>query len=194
MSTRKLIKYLLLFFVIASFTVLVYREFSPSSESKATNIMETKGGKPPVPVESLTASKHLPSKEHATKHKEKAPSPVTEVKAHNSKLIAYYFHGTFRCTTCRTIEQYSHDAIQMYFAKELGTGKLEFRPVNVEESENRHFIQDYQLVTKSLVLSLVTDGKETKWKNLPDVWKLVRDKDKFFQYVKDEVDLFLKET
>ncbi len=80
------------------------------------------------------------------------------------------------------------------FAKELKHGRLEFRPVNVEETENKHFIQDYQLVTKSLVLSLVSDGKETKWKNLPDVWQLVSDRDKFFQYVKDEVEQFLKET
>jgi hypothetical protein len=82
----------------------------------------------------------------------------------------------------------------MYFAKELGNGRLEFRPVNIEEPGNKHFIQDYQLVTRSLVLSLMSDGKETKWKNLADVWKLVRDKDKFFQYVKDEVEKFLKET
>jgi hypothetical protein len=109
-------------------------------------------------------------------------------------VIAYYFHGTFRCTTCRTIEEYSHDAIQTYFAKELANGKLEFRPLNVEEPENKHFIQDYQLVTRSLVLSLVSDGKEMKWKNLADVWKLVRDKEKFYQYVKDEVEIYVKET
>jgi hypothetical protein len=135
-----------------------------------------------------------PLKERVTKQKEEAPSSQIAVPSHNAKVIAYYFHGTFRCSTCRTIEQYSHDAIQTYFTKELGNGKLEFRPVNVEEPGNKHFIQDYQLVTKSLVLSLISDGKETKSKNLADVWKLVRDKDKFFQYVKDEVEKFLKET
>jgi hypothetical protein len=66
--------------------------------------------------------------------------------------------------------------------------------VNVDEPENKHFIQDYQLVTRSLVLSLMSDGKEKKWKNLPDVWKLVRDKEKFYQYVKDEVGLYVKES
>ncbi|MDP2755714.1 MAG: nitrophenyl compound nitroreductase subunit ArsF family protein [Nitrospirota bacterium] len=194
MKIRKLIKYLLLFFVVVSFGLLVYKEFSPKNESKATNIVETRGEKTTVSVESVPAPKSRPLKEPATKQKEEAPSPHTAVKSQNSKLIAYYFHGTFRCTTCRTIEQYSHDAIQMYFAKELGNGRLEFRPVNIEEPENKHFIQDYQLVTRSLVLSLMSDGKETKWNNLADVWKLVRDKDKFFQYVKDEVEKFLKET
>ena len=194
MNIRKLIKYLLLFFVVVSFALLVYKEFSPKNESNATNIAETRADKTTVSVESVPAPESQPLKEPATKQKEKAPSPLTEVKSQNSKVIAYYFHGTFRCTTCRTIEQYSHDAIQTYFAKELGNGRLEFRPVNVEEPGNKHFIQDYQLVTKSLVLSLVSDGKETKSKNLADVWKLVRDKDKFFQYVKDEVEKFLKET
>lgn len=194
MDIRKLIKSLLFIFVVLSLGVLIYKEFSPKSETKATNIVETRGEKTTVSVEPVPAPKSQPLKEPATKQKREAPSPHTAVKSQNSKLIAYYFHGTFRCTTCRTIEQCSHDAIQTYFAKELGNGRLEFRPVNVEEPENKHFIQDYQLVTRSLVLSLVSDGKETKWKNLPDVWKLVRDKDKFFQYVKDEVEKFLKET
>jgi len=194
MNVKRLTKSLLLIFVVISFAFLVYKEFSPKNESNATNIAATQGDKATASVESVPAPENHPSKKPVTKQKGKIPSPLSEVKAHNSKVIAYYFHGTFRCSTCRTIEQYSHDAIQTYFAKELGNGTLEFRPVNIEEPENKHFIQDYQLVTRSLVLSLVSDGKETKWKNLPDVWKLVGDKDKFFQYVKDEVEKFLKET
>jgi hypothetical protein len=44
------------------------------------------------------------------------------------------------------------------------------------------------------VISLVKQDKEATWKNLTDVWKHVRDRDRFFQYVKDEVEIFLKET
>jgi hypothetical protein len=194
LDIRKLIKSLLFIFVVLSLGVLVYKEFSPKSESNVTGVTATKVDTVAVSGKSTPAPKSQPLKEPAIKQKEKAPSPLTEVKAQNSKVIAYYFHGTFRCSTCRTIEQYSHDAIQTYFAKDLGNGMLEFRPVNIEEPDNKHFIQDYQLVTRSLVLSLVSDGKETKWKNLPDIWKLVRDKDKFFQYVKDEVEKFLKEA
>jgi hypothetical protein len=194
LDIRKLIKSLLFIFVVLSLGTLIYKEFSPKNESNAIDIAATRADKTTASVEPVPDSGKLPLKEPATKQKEKAPSPLTEVKAHNFKVIAYYFHGTFRCTTCRTIEEYSHDAIQAYFAKELGNGRLEFRPVNVEEPANRHFIQDYQLVTKSLVLSLVSDGKETKSINLADVWKLVKDKDKFFQYVKHEVEKFLKET
>ena len=194
MNISKLIKSLLFIFVVVSLGVLMYKEFSPRSERNTTDVTGVKVDTVAVSGESLPVSESQPFKKPARKQKEEAPLPLTEVKSQNSKVIAYYFHGTFRCSTCRTIEQYSLEAIQTYFAKELGSGKLEFRPVNIEEPENRHFIQDYQLVTRSLVLSLMSDGKETKWNNLADVWKLVRDRDKFFQYVKDEVEKFLKET
>jgi hypothetical protein len=194
LDIKKLIKSLLFIFIVVSFGTLIYKEFSPKNESNAIDIAATRADKTTASVEPVPDSGKLTLKEPATKQKEKSPSPLTEVKAQNFKVIAYYFHGTFRCATCRTIEQYSHDAIQTYFAEELGNEKLKFRPLNIEEPENKHFIHDYQLVTRSLVLSLVTDGKETKWKNLTDVWKLVGDKDNFFQYVKDEVEKFLKET
>lgn len=194
MDIRKLIKYLLLFFVVVSFTLLVYKEFSPKKQSNATDIAEALGDKTTVSVESVPAPDNQPSKKPATKQKEKAPSHGTTATSQNSKVIAYYFHGTFRCSTCQTIEKYSKEAIEHYFANELKNGTLEFKSLNVEEAENRHYIQDYQLFSRSLVISLVKQDKEVTWKNLTDVWKLVRDKDKFFQYVKDEVEKFLKKA
>jgi len=193
LDIKKLIKSLLFIFVALSLAVLVYKEFSPRSDSITSDLTATKVDTVQVSGESVPAPENRTQSEPATKPKEKAPLPLTEVKAQNSRVIAYYFHGTFRCSTCRNIEEYSHEAIQKYFAEELGNGRLEFRHINVEEPDNKHFIQHYQLFTRSLVLSLETDGKEIKWKNLADVWKLVRDKERFFQYVKDEVEQFLKE-
>lgn len=194
MKIRKLVKTLLLIFVVFSFALLVYREFSPKSDSNATNVALTRADKTSVSGKSLPVPESQTTREAATKQKEEASSPHITVKSQNSKVIAYYFHGTFRCTTCRTIEKYSKEAIEHYFANELKNGTLEFKPLNVEEAENRHYTQDYQLFSRSLVISLVKQDKEITWKNLTDVWKHVRDKEKFFQYVKDEVEKFLKET
>ena len=110
------------------------------------------------------------------------------------KVIAYYFHGNFRCYTCHTMEQYSKEAIKNNFKDALNTGKLEFKAVNVEERGNEHFVNDYQLYTKSLVLSLVKDGKEIKSKNLTKIWEYARNKQKFFNYVTEEVNNFLTEA
>jgi hypothetical protein len=111
-----------------------------------------------------------------------------------SYVIAYYFHGNFRCYTCHTMEQYSKEAIEANFKDALSSRKLEFKAVNVEERGNEHFTQDYQLYTKSLILSLVKDGKETKSKNLTKIWEYVRNKQRFFDYVTEEVNNFLKEA
>jgi hypothetical protein len=191
MNVKLFIKSLLIIFVVVSCAFLVYKEFYPKSESNVTNAAETQSDKSSVPVETLSDKENLPSTEVIGKQGE-VPSSVAE-KASTSKVIAYYFHGTFRCTTCRTIEKYSKEAIELYFAKELKNRTLEFRPINVEEPENRHYSQDYQLFSRALVLSLNKDGKEIKWKNLTEVWTHVGDREKFFQYVKDEVAQFLNE-
>ena len=193
MNIRKLIKSVLFIFVAFSLAFLVYKEFSPKNENHAPDISAKNVDTPTAVDKSALADESRSLKESETKQQNPVPSSKTAVKAGNAKVIAYYFHGTFRCTTCRTIEEYSKEAIETYFSSELKNGTLEFKPINVEEADNHHFIQDYQLVSSSLVISLVKQDKEVTWKNLIDVWKHVRDKDRFFQYVKDGIDNFLKE-
>jgi len=194
LDIRKLIKSLLFIFVVLSLGVLIYKEFSPKSESNATDVAAKQSDTMSASGKSVVAAESRSLKETVTKQQNPVSSSQVAEKSRNAKVIAYYFHGTFRCSTCQTIEKYSKEAIEYYFANELKNGTLEFKSLNVEEAENRHYVQDYQLFSRSLVISLVKQDKEVTWKNLTDVWKLVRDKDKFFQYVKDEVDKFLKET
>ncbi|MFH1406483.1 MAG: nitrophenyl compound nitroreductase subunit ArsF family protein [Candidatus Omnitrophota bacterium] len=114
-------------------------------------------------------------------------------KPSDNKVIAYYFHGNFRCANCKTIEQYTKEAVEKYFRKELDAGKVVFKAINVETKGNEHFTDDYQLYTKSVVLSLVKDGKEVKFDNLNKVWEHLRNKEAFHQYIKTEVEKYLKE-
>ena len=112
-------------------------------------------------------------------------------KGAQHKVVAYYFHTNTRCSTCIKIEQYSHEAIEQGFPNELKNGALEMRVVNYEQPENRHFIQDYKLVSKSLVLVNTIDGKQTEWTNLKMVWQLTGRKDAFLNYVRKEVRSYL---
>ncbi len=107
------------------------------------------------------------------------------------RIVAYYFHVTVRCVTCRTIEQYSREAIEEGFRDELTKGLVEWRPVNVQLAENRHYIQDYRLVTRSLVLVKMKGGKQVEWRNLEKVWDLVGKKPDFLNYVRTNVKTFL---
>ena len=111
----------------------------------------------------------------------------TEPGPSGTKVVAYYFHLTARCTTCRTIESYSREVIEQRFAGELTKGRLEYKMVNVQLPENRHFVKDYQLFTKSLVLVRFENGKQAEYKVLNDTWQLVGDKHSMQAYVEREV-------
>ena len=107
------------------------------------------------------------------------------------KLIVYYFHGDFRCQTCTTIEQQTKEAILQNFKEAVDNGKIEIKVVNYDIKENKHFKKDYGLFTKSVVLSLVQSGQETSFNNLQNVWQLVRNKEKFGEYIKRETQKYL---
>ena len=114
-------------------------------------------------------------------------------RAKAPKVIVYYFHGNARCRTCRTIEQYSREAVEDAFADDLASGVVLWRVLNVQEPGNEHFISDYELITRSVVL--VRPGAEgaDSWKDLKEVWELVGDKEAFQAYVRDNVRAFLGE-
>lgn len=108
------------------------------------------------------------------------------------KVVAYYFHGNRRCGSCKRLEAYSREAIDSGFAEELKAGKLEWLVINTDKPENKHFIKDYQLYTKSLVISDTENGKQTRWKNLDKIWRLLHNKEDFIQYVQRETRAFLE--
>ncbi len=128
-----------------------------------------------------------------------APKDTTEIDTNDStktepEVIAYYFHTTYRCVSCKKIEAYSREAIENGFAEELKNGTLKFESINIDEEENKHFAKDYQLYTKSLVICDMEIGKQVQWKNLEKVWQLLGDKEKFIKYVRDEINNYLKES
>jgi len=110
------------------------------------------------------------------------------------RVVAYYFHTTVRCTSCLNIEAYSREALAAAFPDELKDGRLVWQLVNVELKGNEHFIKDFNLYSKSLVLVNEVQGKPTEWKNLAKIWQLVQDKPTFLRYVQDEMRSYLTES
>ena len=101
--------------------------------------------------------------------------------------VVYYFHNNVRCSTCHKIENYTKEVFERNFKD-----KYTFKAVNISESENEHFINDYALYTKSVVLVQNQDGQEVKFVNLPKVWDNIRSEDSFKNYLKTEMSNFLK--
>ena len=112
----------------------------------------------------------------------------------DTKIIAYYFLTNFRCPSCHKIEKYTKEALEQHFKDELASGRLVFQPINIDEKENQHFIKDYGLYSKAVVLSMLTAEKEVKYKNLTKIWEYLGDKDEFYDYITSETSQFLEEA
>ena len=119
-------------------------------------------------------------------------APADSQKKDGSTVIAYYFHGDYRCYNCMTIEQYSKEAIEKYFPGQLKSGKLTFSVLNIDLPDNAHFVKDYQLYTRTLIIAEFKNGKQVRWTSLSKVWDYIKDRDAFHNYVKTEIDKYLK--
>ena len=171
MKVKSVIAGFLLLFVAASVVYLAMGDSLARTESSPENDDTT------VPVMTISSTED-----------------VGRLEEEQRRIIAYYFHGTARCVTCRTIEQYAHEALETGFPKELQSGTIEWLAVNVEEPQNQHFIDDYQLHTRSLVLVEMEGETQVRWKNLDQIWELVRIRNAFISYVQSETRTFLGEN
>ncbi|MCC6476130.1 hypothetical protein IT157_03665 [bacterium] len=106
--------------------------------------------------------------------------------------VAYYFYNTNRCSNCIKIENYTHAAITQSFAPQLESGKLAWVMKNLDEEENEHFIEDYQLYTKAVIFVEYMDGKQVKWKNAEKIWDHLADEAAFKDYITKELTTFLE--
>ena len=160
MKIKRIITSILIAFVIISIAFVIVKESKPKQQR------ETVASIPKATV----------SESSTTKNQKK-----------DNYVIVYYFHGNMRCRNCIAFEQYTKEALDKFFAEKMKEGKLIYKVVNVDDNENEHFVSDYSLTTKSVVLVQLAAGKEVKWKNLDEIWKLVANKELFINYIKSEI-------
>lgn len=123
---------------------------------------------------------------------EGATTPTAQSAAQADKIIVYYFHGKARCSSCVKIEEYTAEAVRTGFAEELKAGSVEWHQVDTDEKKNAHFMKDYNLFTKSVVVVKVRDGRQVGFRNLDKVWEHLNSKERFVKYVQDETRAFAK--
>lgn len=112
-----------------------------------------------------------------------SPTPSSDAEPSGDQWIAYYFHTSTRCTTCRSIEANTRVAV----TPQVETGQVEWRVVNYEEPAHRHFATRFKLLCPSVVLVHARDGEPVRWKNLERVWELSDDRTAFVDYVRAEM-------
>ena len=121
-----------------------------------------------------------------------APTNQTIGIPESKRVAVYYFHNTVRCATCLRMEDFSGFAIQAGFPDELKSGQIEWRVVNMQMPENKHFVEKFRIHMSSLVIVRFKDEKQVEWRNLEKIWDHVGDMNDFVKYVQSNVKAFLK--
>ena len=122
-----------------------------------------------------------------------APAAAERV-AETDRVVAYYFHRTIRCETCLRIEKQAHEVITNRFGAEVAMERLVFKPVNYEQPENAHFLEDYQLGGPSLVLVRQKGGKDAERQVLGQTWDFAHIPPKLDLYIEEETRKFVDEA
>lgn len=107
-------------------------------------------------------------------------------------VIVYYFYNDIRCTTCKNLEGYTREALETHFAEDLASGAVQWRMLSMDDPANEHYLIDYGLYSKSVVLARLEDGQEVRFINLEEIWDLVYDKPGFIEYIRENVQDFLE--
>ncbi len=166
MKTKPILTVILLLFVVGSVAYMITQERQAPEPSASPGLSQAPSGDP----------------------------PAADATAPARQIFVYYFHGDVRCPTCHKLENYARQAVQSGFSEEMQSGLIVWKEVNVDRAENAHFIGDYQLVTKAVILSEVAEGREIRWKNLDQIWNLVGDQEAYIKYIQTHLQTFLEEA
>lgn len=113
--------------------------------------------------------------------------PVVEAAATDDGILVTYFSSDVRCISCKTIEQLAHASVdRLQENPELG-GRIRFQTLNIDRPENQHFISDYELSFKTVVVSHTDPEGKLHWTKLDKVWQLTTDPDAFHTLIETEV-------
>lgn len=179
-NQSKILKFVLIAFVVLSMGTVIYKAVKQSyygkiSKQPKTTVLTETSVETAKPLSVFEVKK-------TTSQAKLVSNPIPAKTA-----VVYYFHTTFRCHSCTMLETYTREAVEKNFASHYKGWKIEFVSVNVEEPSHRHFIQDYRLNAKSVIVQKFEGNKPMDWINLDKVWYLVGNKESFINYVTEEI-------
>lgn len=172
---NKALKFALMGFVALSIGVAVYKMAAAPDK---------------VPVPPVEAAAAAPA---AVQPIVKAPVSAAKKAADAKLAVVYYFYTNARCSSCKTIEEYTRAAVEENFTAGYKGWNVVFKGVNVDEEPGKHFVQDYWLNSKSVVVQKFSGDKALQWGKLEKVWQLLDDKDAFIDYITVETHKLLDE-
>jgi len=85
-----------------------------------------------------------------------------------NRVDVVYFHATQRCVTCLCFEEHINTVMERYFQDALQSGRLTYRVLDVQKSENKELARKYGAVGSQLFINVIKDGVD----NITDIQEI----------------------
>ncbi len=109
----------------------------------------------------------------------------------DDQVVVYYFHRKFRCQSCGILESTLQNTVRTRYADQFGAGRLAMCVVNLDDPANRHYLDQFELFSNSVVIVRKKDGTVARFKNLESIWDVSEDSNAISHLLTTEVDRFL---
>ncbi|UCG38262.1 MAG: hypothetical protein JSV00_08710 [bacterium] len=108
-----------------------------------------------------------------------------------NQIVIYYFHRKFRCQACGPLEETLRAMVQGRYEQQFRTGVLAMCVINLDEPENRHFLDDFRLLSNSLVIAEKRKGVVQRFTNLEAIWDITEGTEAIAGFLHREVSRYL---
>lgn len=116
--------------------------------------------------------------------------PSSKLEEPADVLQVFYFHNTSRCSTCLRVGKYVQETLEENFSDEISSGKIDYRVINVDLSENRALAQKFQAVGSSLYLNAIRGDADNIEKDIY-AWRNLQNEEIFKAYLKTRINSFI---
>lgn len=110
----------------------------------------------------------------------------TSLPSGSEKIEVFVFHSTQRCISCINIGKYAKSVIDEKFPEELKSGKITFKEVNIDSSENFNIAKDYGVSGSALYINAIKDGQNNHEEDTT-VWRLVTNEAQMKSYFEAKI-------
>lgn len=193
---KGLVTGLLLIFVVASVVFLIAKESTDKdiNADSSSDVITTSENTPEIDTQSDSAetTRRIADTfnqrgDISVKMPDETENVIDEPQNIGAKkLIAYYFHISRRCYSCVRMQELSQIAIEEGFAKEIESGLVEYKTVNLDPQENRHYLKQFNLTNPTVIIVIEEIGAYGEYENLTRVWQLYNNPDAFIEYIQTE--------
>jgi len=105
----------------------------------------------------------------------------------DNRLEVFHFHATRQCITCINVGKYAEETLKKYFQKGLDSGRIVFKSINMESSENQIIVSKYGATGASLWIGVYNSSGFFPEEN-NDVWFKTTDENAYLEYFRGVIE------